>query len=224
MERRFITQPVKVELRAEGNKPVIDGVGAVFYDGTPETEYVLWDFPGERAVERIMKGAFSKVLSRPDDVRGLFNHDPNQVLGRTASGTMKLAVDRRGLVYEIDPDPEAPLARQVLSTLKRGDVNGSSIAFIVDEEEWSETKDEEGATNIIRRIKSVTLFDTGPVTYPAYMATTAAARGEPVSMEVAVRSIRTNADISESRYAYEKWKQLRGKIDGYVTRAKQLKD
>lgn len=221
MERRFLTQPVKVTSRAEGNTPIIDGVGAVFYDGTPETEYVLWEFPGERCVERIMKGAFEKVLSRPDDVRGLFNHDPNNVLGRTASGTMKLSIDRRGLIYEIEADPEAPLARQVLSTLKRGDVSGSSIAFIVDEEEWSETKTEGGVSSIIRRIKSVTLFDTGPVTYPAYESTTSAARGHQVP-DMAIRAIRADDKVGESRAAYENWKSTCEAVAARKARLKQI--
>ena len=37
-------------------------------------------------LETISPRAFDKALSNPDDVRALFNHDPNVLLGRTSSG------------------------------------------------------------------------------------------------------------------------------------------
>ena len=100
MERRFIATSVAAvrATKREDGKPIIAGYGAVFYDGTPETEYKLWD----DMVERIMPGAFDRAISEKHDVRGLFNHDPNHVLGRTKSGTMKLSVDSKGLADEIE--------------------------------------------------------------------------------------------------------------------------
>jgi HK97 family phage prohead protease len=66
--------------------------GAVFFDPDDSgTEYEMYD----DVFERIMPGAFDKAL-REDDVRGTFNHDSSCLLGRTASGTMRLSVDRRG--------------------------------------------------------------------------------------------------------------------------------
>src|ERR1700728_2523684 len=91
------SKSTRLAKRSDGTSEIC-GYGAVFYDGTPDTEYPMW--PG--AVERIMPGAFDRAL-REDDVRGLFNHDPNLLLGRTASGTMRLRVDDVGLWYSIDP-------------------------------------------------------------------------------------------------------------------------
>jgi uncharacterized protein len=178
MERRFThNHPVKLEARAEGDTttPKIIGTGAVYYDGTPQTEYELWNFGSERCVERILPGAFDKAISRPDDCRGLFNHDPDNVLGRTASGTMRLTTDEKGLQYEIDPD-DTSISKDVQRFLARGDVTGSSIAFTVDEERWTETKKEDESWEILREIISVTLYDAGPVTYPAYTSTTSGLR------------------------------------------------
>jgi HK97 family phage prohead protease len=50
--------------------------------------------------------------------------------------------------------------------VKRGDLTGSSFSFEIEEEEYYE---EQGRT--IRELRSVRLYDVGPVTYPAYEAT-----------------------------------------------------
>jgi len=178
MERRFLPAdivPVSLVKRAEGEQPKITGYASVSYDGTPATEYVLWDFKSERAVERVMPGAFTKALSRPDDVRGLFNHNPDLILGRTSAGTMTLAVDGKGLRYDIVPGNRS-VDRDVVESLSRKDVTGSSFSFVADEERWMETKDESGKWHVVREILSVTLWDVGPVTFPAYGSTTAGAR------------------------------------------------
>lgn len=195
MERRFnYGDSVRMESRVDGDAEISKfvGTGAVVYDGTPATEYELWNFGSERCVERILPGAFDNAISRPDDCRGLFNHDPNLVLGRTASGTMRLSVDATGLQYEIDPD-ETTVAKDVASHLKRKDVTGSSISFVVDEERWTETKKEDGSWEILREILSVTLFDTGPVTFPAYTSTTSAMRaaGDVEEAKTALKEFRT---------------------------------
>ena len=92
--------------------PNITGVGAVFFDPRDAgTEFELY----EDVRERIMPGAFDRCLRQRQDVRGLFNHDPNCLLGRTAAGTMNLSVDKRGLVVEI-----TDAGRQKLRVPRRG--------------------------------------------------------------------------------------------------------
>ncbi|HHW13481.1 MAG TPA: hypothetical protein GXX28_00935, partial [Firmicutes bacterium] len=46
--------------------------------------------------ERVARGAFAESI-RVDDVRALFNHDPNIVLGRNKAGTLRLSEDETGL-------------------------------------------------------------------------------------------------------------------------------
>ncbi len=43
--------------------------------------------------EKISRGAFKNTI-KSDDVRALFNHDSNFVLGRTTAGTLKLSEDK----------------------------------------------------------------------------------------------------------------------------------
>ena len=64
--------------------------------------------------------AFDRALAESDDVRGLFNHDPDNLLGRTSSGTMRLSVDKKGLLYETDPG-DTNVGRDVVQHIKRGD-------------------------------------------------------------------------------------------------------
>lgn len=120
-------------------------------------------------IEVIAAGAFSSVLSENQDVRGLYNHNPDHILARTKSGTMKLFEDEIGLRYEMTP-PDTQLGRDLLVSVGRGDIDGASFGFSIgaDGDRW-EMKGEV-ITRTLLRIK--TLYDVGPVTYPAYLSAT----------------------------------------------------
>jgi len=168
MEKRSSKYPVYQMAGGQRSLPTIHGYAAIFYRaGDRSTQYQLW--PG--AVERIMPTAFNEALKRGDDVRALFNHDPNLVLGRTKAETLGLAVDQIGLRYEITPI-DTSVYRDLVRRLQRGDVDGSSFSFAVEAEEWRVEGDLE-----IRELHGVKLFDVGPVTFPAYQATSSGVRG-----------------------------------------------
>lgn len=156
-----------VEIRAEdGAKPMIRGHAAVF---NKKSE----NLGGFREV--ILPGAFKKVLE--DDVRALWNHNADNVLGRSKAGTLRLSEDARGLAVEIDP-PDSAIRE--LEAIRRGDVDQMSFAFQVDED-----REEKHGGEILRTIVSVKrLLDVSPVTYPAYRQT-----------DVAVRSILAGAGL-----------------------------
>jgi len=120
-------------------------------------------------VERIRPGAFSKTI-KTADVRALWNHDANYVLGRTKSGTLRLAEDDKGLRIEIDP-PDTTWANDLITSIERGDVDQMSFGFRAIRDEWSK---EDGQT--VRELIEVELFDVSPVTFPAYEATQVSVR------------------------------------------------
>ena len=122
--------------------------------------------------ERILPGAFATCLAQRADVRFLQNHDPNFVMGRTRSNTLRLREDSEGLAFEVIL-PDTQQARDLYKTIKRGDMDQCSFAFTVDEDgdSWSEEEDERGKKFIARTLKRVNLFDVSAVTYPAYQAT-----------------------------------------------------
>jgi HK97 family phage prohead protease len=116
--------------------------------------------------EQIAPGAFTDSIGR-DDVRALFNHDPNFVLGRNRAGTLSLKEDDRGLAVIIDP-PDTQFARDLIISMERGDITQMSFAFITEKESWTYGKDDE---EDLRTIEKVQLWDVSPVTYPAYADT-----------------------------------------------------
>jgi HK97 family phage prohead protease len=170
IERRFIKSAV-VRASSTDEKPAIEGYASVFNE-----EYVLWDTPNYRVVETVKPGTFTRALKEKQDVRCLFNHDANHLLGRSAAGTLRLKQDDKGLSFTNDL-PNTQLGRDVRTSIERGDLDGCSFAFTVTKQTWRE-EEKDGQTISTREIEEVNLFDVGPVTYPAYSGTSVGARSE----------------------------------------------
>jgi HK97 family phage prohead protease len=140
---------------------------------------------GDGYYERIAPTAFDGALG--GDVAGLFNHDANMVLGRSVAGTLRLSVDEVGLRYEIDP-PDTQTARDLLQSLKRGDISGSSFSFRDrDYPLHIASEDRDGRTVKVVTRKNLDLFDVGPVTFPAYSGSSAQLRTAREDIEAAER-------------------------------------
>jgi uncharacterized protein len=155
MERRtFPLTAVQVETRS-GSPAKLRGHSAVFDTLSEDLGFFR---------EKIRPGAFAKSIGH-DDIRALFNHDANLVLGRTKSGTLALSEDARGLYMEVRP-PDTQVARDLVTSIKRGDVDQQSFQFEVVDDDWRT----EGGMEI-RELIEVKLYDVSPVTFPAYTAT-----------------------------------------------------
>ena len=181
-ERRYLSQPL--EYREEGEEKRFEGYAVIF---NSETDLGWF-------TEEIRDGAFEDVMD--DDVRGLFNHDPDVILGRNKSGTMKLSVDKRGVKYSIDYNPNDPDHVRVMEKVKRGDVSQSSFAFGIKDAVW-ETRDGRDHRVITKLSR---WYDVSPVTYPAYQDTTVAAR----SFEQVKKENEPEDDSEEFRAEYTK--------------------
>jgi len=143
-----------------------EGYAAIFNE---RSQVLCNPFTGRRFVEVIKPGAFSETIVE-DDIRSLYNHDPNFVLGRNKANTLHLSEDERGLFYTVEA-PDVQWARDLHKSVKRGDVNQCSFAFAVIEDEW-QTVDEVEERTLIK----VKLFDVSIVTYPAYHGSEVSAR------------------------------------------------
>lgn len=160
MERRGI--PVEFRVKQEEDKPpILEGYGAVFDKLSEE----LWGFR-----EKIAKGAFRETI-KTDDIRFLFNHNADHVLGRNTAGTLQLNEDENGLRFEVQL-PDTQFARDLAISVERGDIDQCSFGFFTEKDSWDRTDED----STIRTLEQVSLFDVSLVTYPAYTDTSASVR------------------------------------------------
>jgi HK97 family phage prohead protease len=187
MERRALNQRVEFRAADDGAGQKAVGYAAIFNTETPIGSWFR---------EKIAPGAFANAI-KSDDVRALFNHDSNLVLGRNKAGTLRLEEDDKGLRYEIDL-PDTQVGRDVAVSLDRGDVDGSSFAFRATREEWDETGEIP-----LRTVLEAELYDVGPVTYPAYEDSEASVRDALTARDQAKREseARHNSSHAVSRIA-----------------------
>lgn len=162
IERRmFSSTDLRVARSAQGMR--IEGHAALFDSRSDD----LGGF-----VEEIAPGAFHDAIPR-SDVRALWNHNPDYVLGRTRSGTLTIREDARGLWFS-NQVPDTQWARDLMVSIQRGDVSQMSFAFRIETggDQWRR----EGKTQIRRIVRFSQLYDVSPVTYPAYRETSVSQR------------------------------------------------
>lgn len=142
----------------------IEGYFAVFGD-----IYHVWD----GATESIAPGAFSESIG--GDVRALYNHNDDLILGRTSAGTMELREDSHGLWGRIKLNRNDTDAMNAYERIKRGDITGCSFGFNIESEE-TEYRDDGSVHWTITKVNP--LYEISPCVFPAYEATNVSARGK----------------------------------------------
>lgn len=180
------------------SEPVIEGYAAVF-DSWSESLG-----GNEPFIEKVVKGAFEQTISQ-DDIRALFNHDPNYVLGRNKAGTLSLQEDEKGLLVRIVP-PNTQWAKDLLVSIARGDISQMSFGFTVEADRWSY---EEGKD--VRELLKVRLFDVSPVTFPAYTQTECGLRSQEEVLK-SHKQILEEKQQSDSQKRQQKLANLKHKI------------
>lgn len=165
MEQRIMKMK-NTKIREEGGKRYLEGYFSVF--GEP---YQVWD----GWIETIERGAFARYLSSGQDVKVLWNHDSNIVLGSTGNGTASLREDETGLFGSVEINENDSEAVSAYARVARGDVDGCSFGFdIARQEEWW---DDDGVYHT--KITEVDpLYEVSPCTFPAYKATSISARNK----------------------------------------------
>lgn len=164
MERRVINIE-KFQTREADGKRYLDGYYSVF-----NQPYEV--FPGW--IEEIAPGAFSRTLRENKDVKVLWNHDSNIVLGSTENRTATLYEDERGLYGPVEINEEDQDAKNAYARVNRGDVRGCSFGFDIRamEESW----EDDGTYRT--RLTDVELYEVSPCTFPAYAQTNISARNK----------------------------------------------
>lgn len=154
---------VEAEIRGHSGGRGLEGYASVF-----NVEARIGDY-----VERVMPGAFRQTLAENRDILALANHETNQILGRTAAGTLKLAEDSRGLHFSISELPETGYAADILALVRSGNIGGASFAFRPRPggEVWAGKN---------RSLTNLHLFEVSVISgMPAYTGTAVHARAMP---------------------------------------------
>lgn len=162
MEQRYIKFS-EVSTRSDDNgSPILEGF-FVRYDDVYEV--------GPGATESIAPGAFTDSIH--GDVRALYNHNTDVVLGRTSAGTLQLEDRSEGLWGRITVNPKDSQAMNVYERIARGDIDGCSFGFDI-EKQSTDVKEDGSVHWTIEKVNP--LYEVSPVAFPAYEATSIHAR------------------------------------------------
>lgn len=155
-----------LEFRTQGTLTAkgktLTGYAAVF-----NSEANLGDFQ-----ELIRPGAFAKSLATGSNVRALYAHNGEALLGTTKGGTLQLREDTKGLAFTLSL-PDITHGRDLAILVDRGDVSGCSFGFRVAPggDRW-----EQRGKQLVRELLNVELHEVTLTADPAYSDTTVAMR------------------------------------------------
>ena len=168
--------------------------------------YQVW----EGATESIAPGAFRNSIHQ--DVRALYNHNDDLVLGRTSAGTFSLEDRADGLWGVIKVNRNDSDAMNAYARVQRGDVSGCSFGFNIKSQE--EERKADGTVHwTITEVDP--LFECSICTFPAYQATHVSARKRDLD-EIEKRKVEFRKE--------ELRKKLKGEADGTESTDAEEKD
>lgn len=199
MERRIIDR-AEFQTREENGKRYLDGYFAVFNE-----PYEV--FPGW--IEEIAPGAFSRSLREGKDVKVLWNHNDDIVLGSTGNRTASLTEDEHGLHGPVEINEEDQDAKNAFARVARGDVRGCSFGFAI--REMEERWDENGIYHT--RLTDIDLYEVSPCTFPAYTQTSIQARAKE-SLEKARETLKQKQEEKRKKWRDGMKARLKGESNG----------
>lgn len=182
----FITRSFDVDSFEVTDEGRVKGYAAVFNQETLIGGYFK---------EIIERGAFDGCDLR--DVLLHVNHNTNKIplaRCRDKNSTMTITVDQTGLAIDALLDIENNSeARAVYNSIKRGDLDGMSFAFFIEEQKW-ENLSSKTPTRRILKFKKV--HEVSIVNRPAYKGTSISARSN--------EAISAKDELLEARKGIEK--------------------
>lgn len=163
MEKRVFDLHGMKKREADGGKIYLEGYFARYNE--PYKVCESW-------VESIVPGAFSRFLATDGDVKCLWNHNHDIVLGSRTNGTLVLTDTPEGLYGTVEINRGDSDAMNAYARIERGDVSGCSFGFDCRYDDYT---DEHGVYHtVIREVDP--LYEVSPCTFPAYESTTIEAR------------------------------------------------
>lgn len=198
--RTDLIRMVKGEIRSDGDRRTLIGYAAMFNRST-----VINSWEGNFR-EQIAPGAFARsIKNKGTGIKVLFNHGMDPSIGDKPLGRAStIQEDGKGLYVEV------PLSRtsyndDIIALLEDGAIDGMSFRFSVPTGGDTWDYPERGLPT--RTLTEVNLAEFGPVTFPAYEATSAGVRARsefsiwrslPDSDQAAIFQIITSATRATS--------------------------
>ena len=148
----------------------IEGYAIVFN----QRSEVMLDWSAEeglrRFVEVISPTAISDNLLQQSDIKALVEHNRQRLLARynKGKGTLELTIDEHGLRYKFEA-PNTADGDYAVEMVSRGDIEGSSFAFRVNNSDTTWVKEGKMWVRTINKFASI--HDVTITTDPAYTQT-----------------------------------------------------
>ena len=172
MENKKVVRNNTHEVRASEEDRIIEGYAALYEtpsDGLPFEEIIA-------------RGAFDGVIERSVTLALLDHRQSRGVLAKNKNGkgTLSLVDDKVGLFYQFR-SPSTELGNETIEGITRGDIDGSSFAFDVEEDKWEKKSDGTWKRTIL---KIGQLYDVSPVYNAAYSQTSVYVRSKEQAEEL----------------------------------------
>lgn len=169
MEKRNAYFKDNLQLRSgETDELIIEGYFALFNVPTKLTDGLY---------EQIGKGAFTNSIKN-NDVKCLYNHSSDVVLGRTGNGTLELHEDEKGLYGKVHINKDDKQALDIYARVKRGDISSCSFGFYPVKEEPIKYED-----GVMYQVHEADTIEVSIVTFPQYPETEIKARSKQLEAD-----------------------------------------
>jgi uncharacterized protein len=159
-KREVRTIPAKelriTPLAADGTR-TISGTAIVFGQRSQD----LGNF-----VEIVAPGAVTKTLSSGQNVLLLNNHNSSQPIASTASRTLQLTTDSRGVSFTAKLDTRQSYANDLALSIESGVTSGCSFGFMTLDDSYADD-----AGTLVRTLNRIELFELSVTVSPAYLQT-----------------------------------------------------
>lgn len=225
-------RPVRAESEEPAEAPTDGRLATLEVDFSRfDNWYEIDSFWEGRFLERVRPGAFKRTISRngPAAVKVFFNHGFDPQIGDKVLGVPELLEERDGSAYLEAGLLDTSYNRDLLPGLRAGGY-GSSFMFEVTAEAWDhepEKSDYNPDGLPERSVTEVTLYEAGPVTWPANPEATSGVRsGTDWMIERAQqRDADSHEDLVRSLAGFRAMHGLRTPLDeGLATPAQPTPD
>lgn len=170
---RFGSDTMEVRSDDTGHEDTLFGYFSVF-----DTWAEISSHREGRFLERVASTAFDVAFKNPRNIRVLYEHGADPFIGNKPIGDPTvMRAEERGAYYEADLF-DASYVNDLRPALRAGQL-GASFRFSIKDDEWvTPRRATEHNPEMLkeRTIKSVVLYEFGPVTWGAYPEATAGIR------------------------------------------------